>query len=214
MLFKKIFNILSFFLLINFVINIHFSKIILASNHKKSSNDFKTANFTKIRSKKIDIRRDISQIKFIGDVIVENGDNSMLSREMIVVYEEENNKSLSKYSGKSSKIDRIDAIGNVKIFSQEFVATSKKGYYIPRQEKFVLIGDVIVNNGSSIASGNKFIYNLITNKGNFIGEENHSSFSGSGGSSKSQQKDNRIIVIIGEDNLKNKDNNDEGRVNE
>lgn len=158
---------------------------------KNSDNEFKNNLPTKIRSKIIDIKRNEQEIKFIDDVIVENGDSSMLANEMIVIYEEK-----KQGTNKDSDIKRIDAIGKVKIFSEEFVATSKTGYYIPKNEQFVLEDDVIVNNGTSIASGAKFIYNLLTKKGRFIGPNNQSSI-------KQGNFDDRVSVIIGESDLKN-----------
>lgn len=171
----------------------------MAASNNKSSKDFKSSSQTKIRSKIIDITRDKQEIRFIGNVIVENGDSSMLSKEMLVIYSEK------KQEGEKAEVKRIDAIGNVKIFSEEFVATSKTGYYIPRTEQFVLEKDVIVNNGTSIASGSKFIYNLLTKKGRFVGEKNESSIS----TKKKRNLDDRVIVIIGEDNSKsNKEDKD------
>lgn len=166
----------------------------MAASNNKSSKDFKSSAPTKIRSKIIDITRDKQEIRFIGDVIVENGDSSMLSNEMLVIYSEK------KQEGKKAEVKRIDAIGNVKIFSEEFVATSKTGYYIPRTEQFVLEEDVIVNNGTSIASGSKFVYNLLTKKGRFVGEKNESSIS----TQNKRNLDDRVIVILGEDNDKSK----------
>jgi lipopolysaccharide export system protein LptA len=96
--------------------------------------------------------------------------------------------------GKNNKrsIKRIDAKGNVKIFSEEFIASGNNGYYLPNKDLFVLEENVIVNNGTSIASGNKFIYNLITKRGRFIGQNHETSIAGNGG-------DKRVVVIIGED---------------
>ena len=51
---------------------------------------------------------------------------------------------------------------------------------------------MIVNNGTSIASGNKFRYNLTTKKGHFIGKRDETSIAGS-------SRDRRVLVIIGSD---------------
>lgn len=166
---------------------------VLAALDKKSSKDFNGDSPTKIISKKIDIKRDKQEIRFIDDVIVENGESSMLSNEMLVIYDEK------KGDDGKTDIKRIDAIGAVKIFNEEFIATSKTGYYIPSQEQFVLEEDVIVNNGTSIASGSKFIYDILTQNGRFVGVKNESSISGQGGNSS----DSRVIVIIGESDVKN-----------
>lgn len=141
---------------------------------------------TRIRSDIIDIKRKSQTIKFINNVVVEKDDSSLLAQEMTVFYDEKKDK-----SGNNS-IKKIDAIGDVKIFSEEFIASGKKGYYLPNKNVFILEQDVIVNNGTSIASGRKFIYNLTTKKGSFVGETNNSSIAGNAG-------DKRVVVIIGED---------------
>lgn len=191
MVLKRIFNKLLFiFVSLSFVcVEVSFA---LA---KKASGDFNASGPTKIRSKIIDVKRDKQEIRFLEDVIVENGESSMLSNEMVVVYEEK------KSEDQKNKIKRIDAVGKVKIFNEEFIATSKTGYYIPSKEQFILEEDVIVNNGASIASGSKFVYNLLTKKGRFVGEKNESSITGKGGVST----DGRVIVILGEDGSKNKE---------
>jgi lipopolysaccharide transport protein LptA len=167
---------------------------VSSSHAKKASGDFNADGPTKIRSKKIDIKRNKQEVRFFEDVIVENGDSSMLSQEMVLIYDEK------KGDNKETTIKRIDAIGDVKIFTEEFIATSKSGYYIPSKEQFILEEDVIVNNGTSIASGSRFVYNLLTKKGRFIGEKNESRITGKGG----VDTDGRVIVIIGEGGSNNK----------
>ena len=85
---------------------------------------------------------------------------------MILFYQE--NKSGDQKA--KSKIEKIEVRDNVKFFSKDYVATSKNGYYDPGQDSLTLENDVIVNNGTSIAKGNKFIYNFKTKKGNLTGQ--------------------------------------------
>lgn len=141
---------------------------------------------TRIRSDIIDIKRKSQTIKFINNVVIEKDDSSLLAQEMVVLYNEKKDKD------KKNSIKRIDATGDVKIFSEEFIASGKKGYYLPDKNIFTLEKDVIVNNGTSIASGEKFVYNLTTKRGRFIGQNNETSIRGNGG-------DKRVVVIIGDD---------------
>jgi lipopolysaccharide export system protein LptA len=114
----------------------------------------------------------------------------MLSQKMTVFYDDE--KSASKNT--SGKIKKIISDGDVKVFSKEFIATSDFGYYEPLEDRFILEKNVTVNNGTSIATGDKFIYNLKTKRGNFVGKNNEANITG----------DRRIVVIIGDD-LKSSD---------
>lgn len=160
--------------------------VILCLNKESyavQKNDLKQEIPTKIRSKIIDIKRKSQIIDFFDNVIVEKGDSSLLADEMRVVYEE-------KKKGKSSSVvKRIDAKKNVKVFSEEFIATGEIGHYDPKKNIFMLEKNVIVNNGVSVASGDKFIYNITTKKGDFIGGKHESNIDG--------REDKRVIVIIG-----------------
>lgn len=139
---------------------------------------------TRIRSDIIDIKRKSQTIDFINNVVVEKDDSSLLANKMTVFY---NEKSKEKAS-----IKRIDAKENVKIFSEEFIASGDFGYYDPAKNIFVLEKNVIVNNGTSIASGQKFVYSLQSKKGNFVGGKNETSITGNGG-------DKRVVIVIGND---------------
>jgi len=141
---------------------------------------------TRIRSDVMDIKRKTQVVTFIGNVVVEKDDSSMLAKKMILLYKEKEKDE----SNSQSKIKRIDAYDDVKIFSDEFIGSGQTGYYDPDNNIFVLEQNVIVNNGASIASGDKFIYNTITKKGNFVGRKDETSIRGNGG-------DKRVIVVIG-----------------
>ena len=146
---------------------------------------------TRIRADIIDIKRKSQTIDFIHNVVVEKDDSSMLAQKMKVVYAE-------KGQGEDeSKIKRIDASENVKIFSEEFIASGDSGYFEPDKNSFTLEKNVVVNNGSSIASGDKFIYNLTTKKGNFVGKKEESL-------AVDNKSDGRVVIIIGDEAKKQK----------
>ena len=95
----------------------------------------------------------------------------------------------------AQNIQRIEVKNNVKIFSDEFLATGKFGVYDPKKNNFILENDVVFNNGTSVAKGQKFVYDLNTKKGNLIGKV----------SSNSQIKkddDHRVTVIIDDNDIK------------
>jgi lipopolysaccharide transport protein LptA len=141
---------------------------------------------TRIRSDVIDVKRKSQQINFLKNVVVEKDDSSLLAEKMTVLYYEKKNDS------QKSKIKKIEAHENVKIFSEEFVGSGDYGFYDPEKNIFVLERNVVVNNGTSIASGDKFLYDLITKKGRFLGKKDETSITGSG-------SDKRVMVILGSD---------------
>lgn len=156
-------------------------------------------------------------MEFFGNVIVKKGVDTMIADKMIVFYEESQNnkkkekdlteeekqkeemtrrrdKTPIKEEKNEAKIKKIDAYDHVKITSAEFVGTGDKGHYDPIQELFVLEENVVINNGKSIANGEKFIYNLKTKKGNFVGKSKE----------ESRGQDNRVVVTIGSEDMKSK----------
>lgn len=103
---------------------------------------------------------------------------------MVVIYE--------KMANGKAEIKKIEAFKDVKIFSQDFIASSDYGYFDPQKSIFVLEKKVMVNNGTSIASGDKFIYNIKTKKGNFVGKKQDLS-------SNENTSKKRVVVVIGDD---------------
>lgn len=153
----------------------------------------KTETPTRIRSDIIDIKRKSRIVKFINNVVVEKDDSSLLAKEMIVIYDEKSQESRNIAGSEENNnvsIKRIDASGNVKIFTEEFIASGDYGHYDPKRDVFILEKNVIVNNGTSIASGNKFIYNIKTKQSNFVGAKDETSISKKNG-------DKRVTVVIG-----------------
>ncbi len=161
---------------------------------------------TKIRSDIIDIKRKSQAVNFIGNVVIEKEDSTLLSQKMTVLYDEskENKKNTEAVEDteektseensapkpeKQSSIKKIYTDEKVKIFSDEFVATGDSGYYDPKEDTFVLEKNVVVNNGVSIAKGDKFIHHISTKKSNFVGQKED----------KTLDEDKRVVVILGDD---------------
>jgi len=125
----------------------------------------------------------------------------MISERMLVFYKDDkqspemknfNGATTDQKTAKKSSIKRIEAEKDVKIFSTDMVAVGDSGYYDPQENVFVLENNVTVNNGSSIGRGDKFVYNLKTQKGNFVGNKAEELLSG----------DKRVTFVISNDDLK------------
>ncbi len=152
---------------------------------------------TKIRSDIIDIKRKSEQVNFIGNVVVEKDDSSFLSNKMTILYVEkkdkkskkQNSEEITKEDTNKSVIKRVYTNEKVRIFSDEFTAVGDKGYYDPEQDVFVLEKNVMVNNGVSVARGDKFIHHIATKKSYFVGDQKEHPVG----------FDKRVTVILGDD---------------
>jgi lipopolysaccharide transport protein LptA len=147
---------------------------------------------TKITANFIDIKRKSEMVNLIGNVIVEKEDLSIKADNMVVYYYE--NKGDQDDQG--GKIKRIEAANNVKIFNGDITATGKYGFYNPDQNNLILEKNVIFNNGTSVAKGQKFIYDLKTKKGNLVGKKDVPTIN------KTSNSDGRVVVIIDDNDFK------------
>lgn len=191
------------FIVATSVIFLLFSKTVFATPNV-ANNPAKKEPPTRITSDIIDIKRKSQLMEFIGHVVVKKGPDSMISERMLVFYEDDKKSEMKSFGGvgpqpktaQKSAIKRIESKTDVKIFSADMIATGDSGYYDPQENVFVLQNNVVVNNGSSIGHGDKFVYNLQTQKGNFIGNKTEERLSGG---------DKRVTFVISNDDLKNGD---------
>lgn len=172
------------------------SQVLWAATSVKNNPQNNGTITTKIKANFIDIKRQIGTANLIGNVIVEREDLSMKADNMIIYYYEQKGKKNDR-----GAIKKIEAKNNVKIFNGEFIATGKYGFYNPDQNTVILKENVIFNNGTSIANGEKFTYDLKTKKGDLIGNKNLPIKSQSD-VSDGTKPDGRVIVIIDDNNAK------------
>jgi lipopolysaccharide transport protein LptA len=143
---------------------------------------------TKIRSDIIDIKQKSLKIDFINNVMIEKGDDLILAKKVTLFY---NNKS-DKKTNNNFEIKEIKAYENIKFFNDEYNGSSDLATFNPNKNILILEKNVIINNGTSVLKGEKFIYDLATKKGNFEGNNIINKNS-------NLNQDNRIIMIIGDD---------------
>lgn len=182
-------NFLSLFFLI-------FSFILPENCNSKPENTKSTKitlnNDTKISANFIEINRKIGNIILTGNVVIDDGESSLLSEKMTIIFEKKTAEN------KNGKIKKIFSDKKIKIFNQETTAVGDSGYYDPVNSIFVLENNVNVNNGISVASGKKFIYNLITKKGDLTGGDALKSNNNNPSPKPNKTNNERVTVIIGE----------------
>lgn len=158
---------------------------------------------TRITADIIDIKQKSAVMEFINNVIVKKGADHMMADHMFVYYEGDAVAQDPQNPSKNeTSIKKIIAKNNVKISSAEFIASGDNGNYDPKENLFILEDNVVVNNGSSIAKGDKFVYNLVTKKGNLIGRQKLETQAKSGAAPNVDPTDKRVVVIINENDIK------------
>lgn len=119
---------------------------------------------TNIKSEIIKVIKDKNIIEFKKNVILTRDDLSFLSDKMTVFTNE-------KSTINNNSIEFIKAKGNVKIFNEEFVATGNSGFYDVKNNIFKIFGNVILNEGTKIAYGEEFTYDINSANG-FLSSNN------------------------------------------
>lgn len=170
--------------------------VLFLDSSKLFANNLKTSKKlpanpieTRISSDIIDIKKKSQKIDFINNVIVEKQDLSMLAKKMTVYYFD--NKIDDNSSNKNSSIKEVKAYDNIKLFNNEFTASSDFAIFDPNKNIIILEKNVIVNNGTSVIKGDKFIYDLNSKKGQVLGQKNLKNIH--------EKIDERVTIIIGDD---------------
>ena len=90
-----------------------------------------------------------NRIIFKGKVVATRGDVKINSDKMIVTYGQK---------GEDKEIEKIHAVGNVKVVQKDGTIYSDEAYYYKKEEKIEFIGNARADEGTNIIKGSKIIY--------------------------------------------------------
>ncbi|MEP0940206.1 MAG: LptA/OstA family protein [Rhizobiaceae bacterium] len=94
---------------------------------------------------------------FKGNVKVRQGSSLITTSRLIVKY-------VQGGGGGQNDIDRLDMVGGLIATSKENTVTAEKGTFYVQTENIILTGDVVVSQGTNVATGCKLVANLKTNQ--------------------------------------------------
>jgi lipopolysaccharide export system protein LptA len=83
---------------------------------------------------------------FEGSVVATTDEMTLYSDRMMVYYTEDGD------------IEKIDAIGNIKLVKGKRVLTSKKAVYLAKEGKITFIGEPMAVEGANVITGSKIVY--------------------------------------------------------
>ena len=99
-----------------------------------------------VTSDRLEADDKLHQVRFIGNVVAKQGDVVIYAKELVLVYPE-----------KGRDIDRIEALGGVRIVQGNRVATGEKASFFNQQRKIVLTGSPRVYQGDDFLEGDEII---------------------------------------------------------
>jgi lipopolysaccharide export system protein LptA len=103
-------------------------------------------NITSDRLEANDLSR---EVKFLGHVVTRQGDVVIYADEMDLFYQKG-----------SRDVERIEALGDVRIVQGARVATSQKGVYYRDEGRIVLTGSPSLHQGQDVVSGDRITFFL------------------------------------------------------
>jgi len=114
-----------------------------------------------IKSDRLEVDDELKLITFTGNVVATKGELKIRCKKMVVYYAPS-----SESASKKSKISKIVATGNVKIYrgTQGGIATSSKAVYYQDQDKLVLTGNPMVKQGQDFVEGVRITIYLKENR--------------------------------------------------
>lgn len=135
---------IKYLLFIFFIIfNISFANEILKIDKNK----------IKLEADSITIYKDKSEIKLVGNVVVNSGNIYLYAENMQVNYININNY---------NEISKISGNNNVILKNENINATSNKFLYEPNKQIVTMYEDVVLKEKDSVVYGDKLTYNLKT----------------------------------------------------
>lgn len=134
------------FIKISLLILIYFLSIPASGRAENKEADNKTIV---INSESMIADKATNQIIFQGKVVATRGDVKINSDKMIVNYMKK---------GKGQEIEKIHAVGNVKVVQKDGTIYSDEAFYYKNEEKIEFIGNAIADEGTNIIKGSKIIY--------------------------------------------------------
>lgn len=106
-----------------------------------------------ITAQQLEVLQQQRQSIFTGDVVAKQGDMTLYAEKLIVIFQKD-----------QDQIERLDAIGGVRVLQLDRIATAKKAVFHQMEEILVLIGNAEVTQGENKISGDEITLYLKENR--------------------------------------------------
>lgn len=111
-----------------------------------------------IDADRIEIRDEISQAVFIGNVIIRQGQLTLNADRVTILYTR---------VGENPEMQRLDARGNVKLVSPSETITAANAIYDVPARLITMLGSVVLNRQGSSLNGQRLVLNLTSGATSF-----------------------------------------------
>ncbi len=112
--------------------------------------------------------KDLNKIEAEGNVVLEQASSMLYADKVVMWFENE----------KQMELRKVEGFGHVKIRTEDGVAQSDKGIYLPQENKIELEGNVSIQKDNNIIYGDKAVTNTETKISRMIADEKNKKVSG------------------------------------
>jgi lipopolysaccharide export system protein LptA len=109
---------------------------------------------------------------FLGNVIVGQGDTTMKSKTLDVLYDQDNDPSapsIAMGQNGNNQVRRLEAKGGVVVTQKDLTATGETGIFEVKQNNVTLIGGVVMTQGQQVMRGERLVVDLTSGVSHFEG---------------------------------------------
>lgn len=123
-----------------------------------------------ITSDRLDAYNEKKMVVFSGNVVATQQDKTIYADALNIFYKKEpgsQSKSQAKKKPETAggELDRIEAVGNVRIVQQNRLVTGQKAVYLQNEQKIIVTGDPVLKEGENVIKGDRVVVLLDENKG-------------------------------------------------
>ncbi|MFK5926522.1 MAG: lipopolysaccharide transport periplasmic protein LptA [Desulfuromusa sp.] len=106
-----------------------------------------------ITAQQLEVLQQQRQSIFTGEVVAKQGEMTLYAEKLLVFFQKDQNQ-----------VERLEAIGKVRVIQLDRVATAEKAVFYQAEETLVLIGNAEVTQGKNTISGDEITLYLKENR--------------------------------------------------
>jgi lipopolysaccharide export system protein LptA len=123
-----------------------------------------------ITSDRLDAYNEKKMVVFSGNVVATQQDKTIYADTLNIFYKKEPGSQPKPQAKKKpetagGELDRIEAVGNVRIVQLNRIVTGEKAVYFQNEQKIIVTGDPVLKEGENVIKGDRVVVLLDENKG-------------------------------------------------
>ncbi|WP_321369919.1 lipopolysaccharide transport periplasmic protein LptA [uncultured Desulfuromusa sp.] len=106
-----------------------------------------------VTAQQLEVLQQQRQSVFTGEVVAKQGDMTLYAEKLIIIFQQD-----------QDQVERMDAVGGVRVIQLDRVATAEKAVFRQAEETLVLVGSAEVTQGNNTVTGDEITVFLKENR--------------------------------------------------